>query len=188
MTTVRGSAKAAAIQMHLSAIQYDEDSPVLGNPDGDVVLVEFFDYRCPYCKNVAPAIEQLIAEDPNLRVVMKEWPILSEESRFAARAALAADRQDLYSEFHMSLMTLSGDLTPEVVFAKAEEVGLDIEQLVEDMEDPSVGEELEQVHQLARTIGATGTPAFVIGDQFYGGALPLDSMRRAIALAREKQG
>lgn len=181
-------AQQAALAGHLPALQYDEDSPVLGNPDGDVVLVEFFDYRCPYCKRVTPALEQLILEDPNLRVVMKEWPILSEESRLAARAALASDKQGLYQEFHVALMTLSGNLNEASIFETAEQVGLDVEQLREDMKDPAIDEELSQVYQLARAVGATGTPAFVIGDQFYGGAIPIESMRQAIQLAREKQG
>jgi protein-disulfide isomerase len=177
-----------ALQSLLPDLQYDEDSPVLGNPEGDVVLVEFFDYRCPYCKRVAPAIEQLISEDPNLRVVMKEWPILSEVSRLAARAALAADRQGLYREFHLAVMTLNGELTEETLFQTAEEVGLDVDQLRADMDAPEILEEINDVYQQAQKVGATGTPAFVIGDQFYGGAIPIQTMRQAIAVAREKQG
>lgn len=180
--------KRQALVASLDALQNDPDSPVVGNPGGDVTIVEFFDYRCPYCKRVAPLLEEILAEDPNVRVVLKEWPILSEESRYAARAALAANMQGKYWGFHMALMTLQGQLDEASVLQAAERLGIDVERMKSDMESEQVEAELQQVYQLAQRIGATGTPAFVIGDQFYGGAIPITSMRQAIELAREKQG
>lgn len=180
--------KRQALVASLDALQNDPDSPVVGNPEGDVTIVEFFDYRCPYCKRVAPLLEEILAEDPNVRVVLKEWPILSEESRYAARAALAANMQGKYWGFHMALMTLQGQLDEASVLQAAERLGIDVERMKSDMESEQVEAELQQVYQLAQRIGATGTPAFVIGDQFYGGAIPITSMRQAIELAREKQG
>ena len=109
-----------AVIENLDALQNDPDSPSLGNPDGDVVLVEFFDYRCPYCKVTAPRIQHLLATDPGLRVVMKELPILSEESVGAARAALAAAKQGRYEAFHFALMEQPGDLKEDHLRAIAE--------------------------------------------------------------------
>ena len=164
----------------------DPDSPVVGNPDGDVVVVEFFDYRCPYCKRMTDILAQLIEEDPNLRLVMKEYPILSQESLNAARAALAAQRQGKYESFHFALMEGGGGFTDDEIMAVADSVGLDVAQLQADMQDPEIEAALRRNHGLAERIGVSGTPAFIVGDVLLPGAVSLEQLRALIAEARAK--
>lgn len=174
----------AAIVAEAEALTNDPDAPVLGNPNGDVTLVEFFDYRCPYCKRLTSVISQIMDEDPNLRLVMKEFPILSQESVEAARAALAAQRQDKYESFHFALMENGGSMTEAEVMAVANSVGLDEDQLRADMQDPAIEEALRRNHALAGNIGITGTPAIVLGDTLTPGAVDLEMLRSMIAEAR----
>ena len=177
----------SAVLAEAAALEADPDAPVLGNPEGDVTLVEFFDYRCPYCKRASGTLVQLMQEDPELRVVMKEFPILSQESVQAARAALAAVRQGKYQDFHFSLMENGGSFSDGEIFAVAESVGLDAARLRADMRDPAIESALRRNHALAERIGVTGTPAFVIGDTVVPGAVGLDQLRAMIAEARAKQ-
>ena len=170
------------------SLENDPAAPVLGNPAGDVTLVEFFDYRCPYCKRVTGALAQLLDEDPQLRLVMKEFPILSQESVQAARAALAAERQGKYHEFHFTLMENGGGFTDEEIMAVAETVGLDTQQLRADMQDPAIEQMLRNNHSLAERIGVTGTPAFIINDRLVPGAIELEQMRALVAEARDGAG
>lgn len=175
-----------ALAASAAALTADDADPVIGNPDGDVTLVEFFDYRCGYCKRMTGALNQLIEEDGNLRVVMKEFPILSRESVVGARAALAAERQGKYEAFHFALMENGGDLTEDEILAVADSVGLDTEQLLADMQDPAIEATLRRTHGLAETLGIGGTPAFVIGDTLIGGATSVENLRAKIAEARAK--
>ena len=178
----------AAITTEAEALKNDPDAPVLGNPDGDVTLVEFFDYRCPYCKRMTDTLAQLIEEDPDLRVVMKEFPILSKESAVAARAALAAMRQEKYESFHFALMEGGGTFTDDEIMAVAEAVGLDEAQLRADMQDPAIDAALRRNHAVAGKVGITGTPAFIIGDTLLPGAVGIEQLRALIAEARAKAG
>ena len=107
-------------------LEQDPNAPALGNPDGDVTVVEFFDYNCPYCRRVKPHMEALLAADTNVRVVYREWPILGDGSVFAARAALASREQGKYDEFHWAMMGLNGRVEDTNVIRAAEQVGLDI--------------------------------------------------------------
>ena len=163
----------------------DPASPVGGNPDGDVTLVEFFDYQCPYCKTIFPSIQALLAEDRNLRYVFKEFPILGRASVFAARAALAARRQGKYLEFHTALMPARGKLTETRVMRLAEKVGLDVDRLRRDMADGTIDDSIRRNRELARALDVNGTPAFVIGDTVVPGAVDIDTLRSLIA--RERQ-
>ena len=178
--------QTAAITELADELNNEAQDPVIGNPAGDVTLVEFFDYRCPYCKQMTDTLEQLIDEDPNLRVVMKEFPILSKESVQAARAAMAALRQDKYEAFHFALMENGGGFSDEEILAVADSVGLDTERLRSEMADPAIEGVLRNNHALAEKIGITGTPAFVIGDAMIPGAVSLDELRARIAAARAK--
>jgi protein-disulfide isomerase len=164
------------------------DSPVLGNPEGDVTVVEFFDYRCPYCKTVATAMIDLFEADGNVRFVLKEYPILGPDSEFAARAALAAHLQGKYRELHMALMTFKGKVTSDDVRRIAAEVGLDMARLESDMQSPAIGESINRNYELGEALGVRGTPAFVIGDQLIPGAISADDMRKWLATARNTQG
>ncbi|MCK0141963.1 DsbA family protein [Aliiroseovarius sp. F20344] len=168
-------------------LEQDPNAPVLGNPEGDVTVVEFFDYNCPYCKQVSPEVEALIAADSDVRVVFREWPILSDGSVFAARAALASREQDLYPEFHLEMMRMRGRAEEVSVMAAAEKIGLDLEQLRADMEAPEVTDHIEISMNLARLLGFNGTPSFVIGDSMVPGMVPLEELQRLVAEARGGQ-
>ncbi|MEQ8354189.1 MAG: DsbA family protein [Kiloniellaceae bacterium] len=178
----------AALVAEAEALNRDPDAPVMGNPDGDVTLVEFFDYRCPYCKRMSGPLVQLMEEDPNLRVVMKEFPILSQESVQAARAALAAMRQGQYRKFHFALMDDGSTYSDDEIMALANTVGLDETQLRADMQDPAIENAIRRNHALAGNLGITGTPAFVIGDTLLPGAVSLDQLRALVARVRAEAG
>lgn len=166
----------------------DPGSPVAGNPNGDVAVVEFFDYRCPYCKKAHPTIQALLREDKNIRFVYKEWPILGPSSVYAARAALAARNQNRYIEFHGALMDVRGNLDEAAVLRAAAAAGLDVERLKRDMETQTA--DLEKIFtrndDLARSLGITGTPAFVIGDVIVRGATDMESMKKVVADVRRR--
>lgn len=175
------AAQAEAARLALSQqrqlLENDPNAAVIGNPDGDVTIVEFFDYNCGYCRRVFPNVTALIEADENIRVVMREWPILGEESVFAARASLAAREQGKYEEFHNALMGNRGRITESSVMSIAERVGLDTDQLRADMNSEAVNAHLETSQRLTQALGFNGTPAFVFGDQLVPGAIELDQMR-----------
>jgi protein-disulfide isomerase len=165
----------------------DPAAPVGGNPAGDVTLVEFFDYNCPYCRRVAPTVVELEEADPDLRLVYKEFPILGPGSQFAARAVLASRRQGKYVPFHNALMQATDQVTEEIVMETAREVGLDTEQLRADMQDPAIQDAITRNLQLANALGITGTPSFVIGHEVVPGAVDLRTLQSLIARARREK-
>lgn len=165
-------------------IQFDPASPVAGNPEGSVTVVEFFDYRCGYCKASLEMVMDLIREDPDIRVVFKELPILSPESARAAQAALAAQRQGRYVDLHYAMMSSRGQFDDQQILDIAAEVGLDVEQLAADMEAPEIKAFIQNNLSLAGSLGIDGTPTFIVDDQIFRGAIDADTMRRAIAEAR----
>jgi len=163
----------------------DPSAPVGGNPSGDVTLVEFFDYNCPYCRRVAPTVAEIVAADADLRVVYKEFPILGPGSTFAARAALAAQRQGKYAPFHEALMAAGQSLDEAQVLEIAAGVGLDTRRLEQDIRDPAIQEAIARNLQLANALGITGTPSFVIGDRVVPGAVDLRTLQGLVARARQ---
>jgi protein-disulfide isomerase len=165
----------------------DRAAPVGGNPAGDVTLVEFFDYNCPYCRRVAPTMAELEEADPDLRVVYKEFPILGPGSQFAARAALASGKQGKYVPFHNALMHATDQVTEQTVMEIARTVGLDPEQLRADMQDPAIQAAIARNLQLADALGITGTPSFIIGEEVVPGAVDLRTLQSLIARARRGQ-
>ena len=174
------SAKAQTLTSRAEEIFRSASSPVIGNAQGDVTLVEFFDYQCGYCKRAQPDLERLVKQDSGLKVVLKEFPILGPASVTAARASLAAQKQDKYLDFHTKLMGFKGPLTDEVVYTVAGQVGLDLDKLKRDMNDPSVVSELRDNMDLAQKLGVQGTPAFVINDQIIPGAVGFDALKSQI--------
>jgi protein-disulfide isomerase len=173
----------AAIAEHRNAIFADAGDPVGGNPKGNVTLVEFFDYRCGYCRSMAAGLRSLMAQDPQLRFVFKELPILSPESTMAARAALAAEKQGKYAAMHFALMQAK-DLSREGILALAREQGLDPERLAKDMEAADITARLEENMRLAQALGVNGTPAFVLGDQLIPGAAEISQLAQLIGQQR----
>ena len=159
-------------------------SPVSGNPDGDVTLVEFFDYQCGYCKRSLEPVMDLLETDPGLRVVWKDFPVLGQVSTFAALASMAAQKQGRYLEFHKALMGASDRLSEESVMEIAGQVGLDVARLQRDMADAEIISYLQDTQRLARDLGINGTPAFVIGNTLVPGAVDGARLKQLIAEAR----
>lgn len=164
----------------------DSNSVVGGNPNGDVTLVEFFDYQCGYCKRVHPVVRQLLQEDQNIKFVYKEFPILGPASTYAAKAAIASIEQGKYLVFHDALMEVKGGLSEELVLKIASNVGLDPEKLSESIVDQN--DKLNEIMQLNRNLAGdlaiNGTPAFIIGNDIIRGAVGLDVLKRLVAEAR----
>ena len=168
-------------------LENDPGSPNLGNPEGDVTVVEFFDYNCPYCRQAGKTVQKLIEADPNVRLIFREWPVLGEGSMFAARAALASRAQGKYEEFHWTLMNGEGRATEASILKVARDLELDIVKLLADMESPAVELHLERSNDLARSLGFTGTPAFIVGDQTVPGMISLEKIEKLIADVREAE-
>ncbi|MFC4349972.1 DsbA family protein [Fodinicurvata halophila] len=165
-----------ALEENRDALFRDQTTPVLGNPDGQLTLVEFFDYQCGYCKEASPGLQQLLERNAEVRLVMKEFPILGQASMTAARAALAAREQDRYEELHWALMAHRGQLDENRIMDIAEEAGLDTEQLREDMGSPHIDEELRRNYALAENLNINSTPTFVTPSAVIPGALPADRL------------
>ena len=175
----------AVLSANRAALDNDPNAPVLGNPDGDVTVVEFFDYNCGYCRRTFSDVHALIKADSNLRVVMREWPILGEESVYAARAALASRAQGKYEEFHNALMSFEGRANETSVGIIAVELGIDIEKLKRDMEAPEVVAHIQTSLQLTQALNLNGTPAFIFGNQLVPGAIELEQMQALVAQSRD---
>lgn len=179
------SSQQQALQVSRAQIYDNPLTPEHGNPNGETVIVEFFDYQCGYCKRVFPTFMNVLESDKNIRVIWKELPILGPVSRFASRAAMASDRQGKYFEYHVALMGIRGRLTEKKVLEAATAVGLDITRLIKDMAAPEINRYLDETLQLAEALGINGTPAFLIGDQLVPGAIDEAQMRAIIASSRK---
>ena len=177
----------AAMSKQSAAIFNDPSSPVGGNPDGDVTIVEFFDYFCGYCKRVMPDLIKVMNDDPGIRFVYKEFPILGPESVIASRIALAAHRQapEIYEELHVAMMTSKARMNEANALSIAGDFGLDVERLKADMNSPEIDRILAHNNALAEQLGIRGTPGFVIGDQIIPGAIDIKTLRQLIAEARQ---
>ncbi len=150
------------IPANVQLLAHDPMSPVAGNALAKVTVVEFFDYQCPHCKAMVPALDALILANKNVRVVYKEMPIFGPESEFASRAALAANKQGKYQAFHRALMKSEGRLTDQQILDIAKSVGLDVNKMQAVMNSPDISKELQSTGQLAQQLGLPGTPGFVV--------------------------
>lgn len=176
-----------AVVTHQEELLRDPASPISGNLNGDVTVIEFFDYRCGYCKRAASAVTQLQQDDPGVRVVYKDFPILGEASVFGARAALAAREQGKHQAFHEAMLASDNELTQEDVFAIAQRVGLDVKKLESDLHALEWQAAIDRNRALAKLLGISGTPGFVIGGEVYPGALDLARLKALVAQARAKR-
>lgn len=175
-----------AIARYSTEIFNDPDGIVIGNPEGDVTLVEMFDYNCGYCKSSLPDLLTLLDEDPNLRVVLKEFPILSPESMSAAQVGvLVAQSEADYLAFHQALFTGTGKIDGEAALQVAETLGLDAASLRTQMASAEVDAVIQKSYTLADALGASGTPTFIIGDEMIPGAIGLEELRKRIANMRD---
>ncbi len=162
-----------AIAAHSKELYEEKSSPVAGNPKASVTLVEFFDYSCPHCKHSEPAVKSVLEQEGAngaLRVVYKEFPILGPGSLYAARAALAANKQGKYAELHRALMD-SPAIDEPTVLELAKQAGLDVPRMLKDMESPEVAQALEANARLANDLDIQGTPAFILGNQLLPGGV-----------------
>jgi protein-disulfide isomerase len=186
----RQSASAAmrskqAIHDHRQALFADQTSPVEGNAQGKVTIVEFFDYRCVHCRSVASTIDQLLSSNASVRVVYKNFPVLGEPSILAARAAVAAQQQGGWPKLHRAMLTFDGDFTVETLLTLGTSVGLDSAKLKTDMMSPETERALQAHLTLAAALGLDATPSFVIGDRVIRGALSPEAFQ---ALVDEEAG
>lgn len=163
-------------------LENDGYSLITGNPDGDVTVIEFLDYRCGYCKQAHDGVKALIASDPNIKFIVKEFPILGPESTFASRAAMASLEQgaDAYLSFNDAMMRHRGDLDQPTVMRLAGEAGVDQAKLAEDIQNPQIAANIRETYGLARRLDISGTPAFIIGDTIVRGFLPYDSLKEIV--------
>jgi protein-disulfide isomerase len=183
----REDALRGAIAAHRDQIFNVASDPVRGNPRGDVTIVEFFDARCPYCKRLHAELKPLLERDRNIRVVMKDLPILGPQSVVASRALLAAQRQGKYPALYDALMSLRGEPTDALIRSEAERVGIDYARLRRDMEDPAIQQRLDANVALARSLRIEGTPALIIGDTLIPGAVSAAQLEQMIAGERQRR-
>jgi protein-disulfide isomerase len=182
----RDTVAQKGISEHQKELLGDPDSPISGNPNGDVTVVEFSDYQCPYCKKAYSSIKGVVATDGKVKLVYKDLPILGEASKIAALAALAARNQNKHAAMHNALMEFNGRLDRDQIMTLAGSAGLDVGQLQKDMEDPKLKQIIERNVALAAALGVRGTPAFVVGKQFVPGAVDADTLKQLIQDARTK--
>lgn len=162
------------------------NSPSVGNATPDAIVVEFFDYQCSHCKEMQPTIAKVLDKKKNVKVIFKEFPIFGATSNYAAQMALAAAKQGKYLEFHDALLKSNDSLSESKIQEIAKSVGLDVEKLKTDMNDPSVKQEIKDNYELAKALGLNGTPSFVFSNKnmtqfdFIPGAAPEDSFQKAV--------
>ncbi len=176
------------IKEHADNLFRSNDDLIAGNPDGSVTMVEYFDYNCGYCKRAMPDVLKLVDDDKDLKIVMKEFPILGPGSIFAARAALASRKQGKYWEFHLALMQQRGQANEQSVLRVAEKLGLDIDKLKQDMESNDIERVLQTNVAVAQSLGINGTPAFIIDDKLIPGAVGYEALASSVGEVRDAGG
>lgn len=181
-------ADAQLVQDYQDALFNDGTSWVGGNPDGDITLVEFMDYRCSYCRKAFAEVEELIKSDGNIRFIVKEYPILGEQSLLSSQFAIAVKRLHgpaAYHNAHNALVSLRGDATRETLAQLATDLGHNAEAILLAMASPDVAAEINANHALGQAMQINGTPTFVAGDTLLRGYVPLDDMRQIVAEERK---
>ncbi|MCZ8333660.1 MAG: DsbA family protein [Rhodobacteraceae bacterium] len=175
-----------------AAIFNDPASWVGGNPEGDITVVEFIDYRCGYCRKAWQEVDELVAADGNIRFVLKEFPILGEQSVLSSRFAIAVLQlhgSEAYKAAHDALLSMRADASPEALARVAEEMGLEPQPILERMNADEVTKVIEDNHRLAQTMEISGTPTFIVGGTMVRGYVPLEAMQQIVAEQREaKEG
>lgn len=179
MTRLQDRENGKLVARHRAAIVRPYGSAWAGNPRGDVTVVEYLDYNCGYCRATLPVVAQLIARDPRVRVVYRELPVLAESSRAAARASLAAAAQGRHARFHQALYA-AGPVTPASIAAAGRAAGIDPARVPNDAQA-----ELDRNLEVARALGFSGTPSWVVGDRILSGAQPVEALEAAVKAARE---
>ena len=182
------ASQASAVKETQQSLLNASHSYVVGNPSGDITLVEFFDYNCGYCKKALADVQTLMKSDPKLRVVLKDFPVLGPDSVEASRDALAVKNQlqgQKLLDYHVKVMDSRGRVNAERAIAVAKEMGLDVARLQKDMEGAEVRNALQENMALGDKLSLTGTPAFVIGETVIPGAVGIDPLKQVIANVRQ---
>ena len=158
-------AAKSAMSVYNDAIFNDPTAPFIGNPDGKIQIVEFFDYNCGFCRRAMGKVLDIAESNKDVKVIFKEMPVLGDESTVAARASLAAAKQDKFLEFHRALMTYEGRISEEAISKAAKQVKLDMAQFESDRNDPAIQKSIDENLAVASALYVNGTPSFIIGDQ-----------------------
>lgn len=182
------TARNTTLTTQAKEIFHNPIDAVVGNPKGDVTIVEFMDYNCGWCKKSVTEMQALVAKDKNVRVVMKEFPIFGEGSEYAARAALASVKQGKYWEFHQAMFASEGKITPEVVDQIAKEHGLDVVKMKVDMKAAEIDAAIKKNQTLAQALALTGTPGFIVDDKLIPGYTELANLQTMLATTRAAGG
>ncbi|WP_420567425.1 DsbA family protein [Thalassovita sp.] len=189
----RQAAAQAAIEQQMVAayagkIFDDPNSWVGGNPNGDIVLVEFSDYRCGYCRKAHPEVQQLLEADGNIKLIIKEFPILGDQSVLASRFAIASrivGGDEAYEKMHNAMMETKAAVSEKTLTRLANKLGLDGDAIRGKINDPLVDQIISENHQLAQALQISGTPTFVLGTDLLRGYVPLADMMELVEAARE---
>ncbi|CAA0108163.1 Uncharacterised protein [Starkeya nomas] len=178
----------ASKPLDVDALLFDPEAPVAGNPKGDVTIVAFFDYNCGYCRKASPALEKLVAEDGNIRLVYKDWPILAKSSVVAAQLALAAKYQGKYDAAHATLMKIPGRASTERMSAALAEAGIDRARLASDLKThaKAIGALLARNNEQAEALGLPGTPVYLVGPYKVAAALDYQGFKDVVKDARDR--
>jgi protein-disulfide isomerase len=180
--------RKGAVTAHRDALFNSKHQVNLGNPKGDVTLVEFFDYNCGYCKRALADMLELLKADPNLKIVLKEFPVLGPQSVEAAQVAVAVNMQDKsgkkYLEFHRKLLNSRGQIDKARALAAAKESGLDMARLEKDLAGKDIGEALDETVKLAEALGISGTPTYVVGQAVIPGAIGVANLKKQVEQSR----
>lgn len=170
------------------ALERDPTAPVLGNPDGNITLTEFFDYNCPHCKTMLPLMSELVRSDPQLRVVLREWPVFGPGSEFAARASLASLPTGNYWRLHAALLGMRARAEEATVMRVVRDLGLDEAAIRTGMQADAVERHITYSHLLGDHMGLMGTPSFICGDEAAFGAMTLEELRALVQRGRRTMG
>ena len=169
----------------LATLKDNKDVAVVGNPDGDVTVVEFFDYNCGYCKKAYDEIQSLMKDDKKVKIVLYDMPILGPESHEIAKWSLASKKQGKYWEYHQALMTHQGGKDEAALKKLAKDAGLDADKLAKDKDAPEIEAEIQKHLEVARSLGIQGTPGFLIDEKVFRGYIPYDAMKASIKEVRD---
>lgn len=175
------------IQANADILHASDHQIVIGNPEGDVTLIEFFDYNCGFCRQTLATVEALIEQDPKIKVILKEFPVLGPGSQEAARVSIAASQiaPAKYKDLHTQLLSAQGQVNERIALALSANLGIDTDELQSLSQTRQVEEAIGEVYQLADDLGINGTPSFIIGDELIPGAVDLDVLQQKVSAMRE---
>ena len=174
------------IQANAEILHSSDHQVVIGNPEGDVTLIEFFDYNCGFCRQTLATVEALIEQDPKIKVILKEFPVLGPGSQEAARVSIAAGKiaPAKYKDLHVRLLQAQGQVNERIALAVSADLGIDTKKIESFIQTPQADEAINEVYQLATDLGINGTPSFIIGNELIPGAVELDVLQQKVSAMR----